>query len=883
MRNMGTNKKLYHDTKEITMKVKVHLVGNAHLDPVWLWRWQDGLAEIKATFRSALDRMEEFPEFIFTSACAAYYEWIEENSPEMFEEIKQRVKEGRWVITGGWWIQPDCNIPSGESFARHSLYSQRYFESKFGIIAKVGYNVDSFGHSGMLPQILKKSGMDYYVFMRPGDHEKELPGNLFWWESMDGSRVMTYKIPYGYNTGWRHKDGVEIKLNKFQDLYRELKELDEPGEKAEHGANNQCPELMLFYGVGNHGGGPTISNLNNIRDLQKKLGKDKFVHSSPNQYFEEVSKLKIELPIVKDDLQHHASGCYSAHSQTKKNNRIAEHRLITAEKFMTVSHILTGLPYDGTKIKNAWKNVLFNQFHDIMGGCSIKEAYEDALEFYGESLKIGSVILNSSLQKMSWAIDTSKGIDRVSLNKEMDGKSWESDDRGVPVVIFNPLSWDVQIPVQVNRNVKGVTDEFGNALEIQTVRASQTNGVHDLWDTLFIGNIPSMGYRVYWIYKNESFIIEENEAQPTNEDFSDSPIDCLETAELVAENKWVKLEIDKHTGFIKQLFDKQNNVSVFDGYGAVPIVIDEYEADTWAHGIFSFRNEIGRFSDAEVKKIENGPLRTVIRAVSKYNNSVLQQDYIIYKYKKDIEVKAKLNWQEKHKMLKISFPVNITDPVATYEIPYGYIERPVNGEEEPGQQWVDIFGTLDEHNIKDSPGNIEKSYGLALLNDSKYSFDVKNNDLRMTIVRSPIFADHYGKRDEFREFMDQGINEFKYVLVPHKNNWQQSGIVQKAFELNTEFPKIIETYHKGHLSQTYSGIKISKGNIIAVTLKKGEDNDSYILRCYEIAGIGTEEVNIDIPLLNRQWKTAFSACEIKTFSIPFDINKPVIETNLLEY
>ena len=171
-------------------------------------------------------------------------------------------------------------------------------------------------------------------------------------------------------------------------------------------------------------------------------------------------------------------------------------------------------------------------------------------------------------------------------------------------------------------------------------------------------------------------------------------------------------------------------------------------------------------------------------------------------------------------MLKISFPVNITDPVATYEIPYGYIERPVNGEEEPGQQWLDIFGTLDEHNIKDSPGNIEKSYGLALLNDSKYSFDVKNNDLRMTIVRSPIFADHYGKRDEFREFMDQGINEFKYVLVPHKNNWQQSGIVQKAFELNTEFPKIIETYHKGHLSQTYSGIKISKGNIIAVTLKK---------------------------------------------------------------
>ena len=186
---------------------KVHLIGNAHIDPVWLWRWQAGYAEIKATFRSALDRMKEFPDFIFTSACAAYYKWVEENAPEMFEEIKQRITEGRWVIVGGWWLQPDCNIPSGESFVRQGLYSQRYFNEKFGIMAKTGYNVDSFGHNGMLPQILKKSGMDYYVFMRPGDHEKDLPGNLFWWESADGSRVMAYKIPFSYgNWSGKHSD-----------------------------------------------------------------------------------------------------------------------------------------------------------------------------------------------------------------------------------------------------------------------------------------------------------------------------------------------------------------------------------------------------------------------------------------------------------------------------------------------------------------------------------------------------------------------------------------------------------------------------------------------------------------------------------------------------
>jgi len=217
------------------------LIGNAHLDPVWLWQWQEGYAEIKATFRSALDRMRDFPEFVFTCACAAYYKWIEENEPAMFAEIQARVAEGRWVIVGGWWIQPDCNLPSGESFARHSLYGQRYFAAKFGRIAKVGYNVDSFGHHGMMPQLLKKSGMDYYVFMRPQQHEKELAANLFWWESADGSRVMTFRLPDAYTV-------------------RDTAQLTSHFRRHEEMAEAEGVPYMSFYGVGNHGGGPTIAN-----------------------------------------------------------------------------------------------------------------------------------------------------------------------------------------------------------------------------------------------------------------------------------------------------------------------------------------------------------------------------------------------------------------------------------------------------------------------------------------------------------------------------------------------------------------------------------------------------------------------------------------------
>ena len=231
-------------------KKTLYMIGNAHLDIVWLWQWQEGCQEVKATFRSALDRMKEYDDFFFTSSSAAHYEWVEENEPAMFEEIRERVKEGRWVIVGGWWMQPDCNAPGGESFVRQGLYGQRYFREKLGVTAHTGYNVDSFGHNGMLPQILKKQGMDNYVFMRPGRHEKGIESELFEWASNDGSRVTAFRIPFEYCT-WPD----------------ELKEhvLRCAGEiKGEEGS------IMCFYGVGNHGGGPTKRNIESIRELDKE-------------------------------------------------------------------------------------------------------------------------------------------------------------------------------------------------------------------------------------------------------------------------------------------------------------------------------------------------------------------------------------------------------------------------------------------------------------------------------------------------------------------------------------------------------------------------------------------------------------------------------------
>src|SRR5919202_6369544 len=243
----------------------LHMIGNAHIDPVWLWQWPEGYQEVRATFESALARMDEYPEFVFTSNSILFFAWIEEHDPELFERIRARVAEGRWQVVGGWWLEPDCNIPSGESLVRHALYGQRYLRERFGITATTGANFDSFGHSATIPQLLRKSGMDSYIFLRPGPSERPLPGPLFWWRSQDGSAVAAYRIPHEYG-GPPGELGPQI-------------------DKALAQLPADEPELMVFYGVGNHGGGPTRDNLDSIRRLDAVEALPRLRCSSTRAFF----------------------------------------------------------------------------------------------------------------------------------------------------------------------------------------------------------------------------------------------------------------------------------------------------------------------------------------------------------------------------------------------------------------------------------------------------------------------------------------------------------------------------------------------------------------------------------------------------------------------
>ncbi|MEA4822610.1 MAG: glycoside hydrolase family 38 C-terminal domain-containing protein [Clostridiaceae bacterium] len=782
--------------------MKVHLIGNAHIDPVWLWRWQEGFAEIKATFAAACERIRDYDDFIFTSACASYYEWAEENAPDLFEQIRTYVKAGRWVLVGGWWLQPDCNLPSGESFARHALYSQRYFFEKFGVTATVGYNVDSFGHSVSLPKLLRAAGMDAYVFMRPGDHEKELP-TLFWWESPDGSRVLTTKINATYGD---RLDDLPAALERLRVSY--------PGDSA-----------PLFYGVGNHGGGPTVKMIETIRAFRNDT--DTLIFSDPRRFADAARSLP-DLPVVRDDLQHHASGCYSTLSAHKKANRTAEARLLAAERWDTVASALFSVPAAGAKLTEAWKTVLFNQFHDIMGGCSIREAYDDALAAMGGAIHTADVVCNAALQRISWAIDTKRGK-KVPLSKDYDFRTWENDMGGAPHVVFNPHPFPISTTIQLISAQTRVEDENGAVIPIQSVRASRTNG-DDKFDTLLSLDMPPLSYRTVFTYR----------AKPSP-DF-ESPFVITDDS---ISNGLVTIKIDAETGGLAELtVNGQNRLAA----PCTARVIDCSDADTWAHAIFTFDREDGRFFGERVALKESGPIRATIRVTSRYHSSTLTQDFSLVAGDDTVHVTVHLDWREENRMLKLCFPVAGEHARATYEQPYGYITRDHDSHEEPGHAWVEVGG-------------------LTLVNDAKYSYSLTPvsdgyAELRLTAVRSAIFADHYGHRDDDCVCMDIGRQNFRYTLRVHDGAPDYADNFRHARLLCMPPEVVPETFHEGKLPLQASFAEVDRENVLLEVIKPGEAG-GIVLRIFETSGIPTQ-ATIKLPFLEKSVLTDLGAYEVKT-------------------
>ena len=692
----------------------------------------------------------------------------------------------------------------------------------------------------MLPQIIKNGGMTAYVMMRPGAHENAEIPNMFMWESLDGTQIPTFHIPdaSGYGSG-----NAEA-INRSRDLAEKL--INEEG----HG-------MMIFYGVGNHGGGPTRGLIEYVQTQLKRDGYHDMVFSSPDAFFEAHCLEKVELSVWKDDLQHHASGCYSATSLVKQLNRKLENSLYFSEAFATVASKTAGMRDRTEDFKEAWLDVCFNQFHDILCGCSIMEAYDDVNASMGHALTISDRIQNEAFLRTARRIDT--WIDGVSDPVcEVRGHSCGKFPR--PVVVFNPLSFPVKAPVRTYHPSKQVTDDAGNDVIFSNVRSSRSNDSH--LDTVFISDVPAMGYAVYWL----------KSCWDENRDLPEIHIDTdVSASGFSMENEYLKVKFDEHTGFITSLVDKLSgyDYASADKPIAVPTVIDDHETDTWAHMVFRFHDIKGIMKLEKIELVESDNARAVIRTRHSFGGSYLVQDFILASGQKVLRSKCKALWTEDFTLLKMSFPVGGENRINTYEIPGAYIKRPTNGEEEPAGRWGAI--SFDDGGRRT----------LAVVNDSKYSYDCPDNDLRLTVIRNVIFADHYSDRPAANfNFTDEGMQRFEYGIFVCDGEAEKSGIMNEAAKFNIRLMAVPESFHKGTLPQRKSYLSVDKDNIIMTAFKFCEDGSGdCIMRFYETRGEDTK-AHIVCESFNVDFEAEFGHNEIKTFRISKDGN--VKETNFLE-
>jgi len=800
---------------------RFHMIGHAHIDPVWLWRWTEGVSLVHSTFRSALDRMNETDDFCFTASSAQFYEWVAENDPAMIAEIRKRVDEGRWNIVGGWWVEPDVNMPSGESLVRQGLYGQLTLQRLLGQRAKVATNPDSFGHTGTLPQIIKLQGMENYIFMRPGPHEKSLPADLFWWEGADGTRVLTYRIQLSYNDRGPVRDRIENILETCRD--------------------QPLKNFMAYYGAGDHGGGATRENIRSIDALKVEKDAPEVFYSTPDNYFAEVRAYKdLKLPVVKDDLQHHAVGCYTAESAIKKGNRQSEAALVTAEKIAAIGSSVWGGSYPMEELTTAWKKVLFLQFHDSLAGTSLYEHSRDAREGYGLALDMAHEVTYMTVQKLEWQVPA-------------------EDPASQYLLVFNPHAWEVRGNIEYDFNWGNapesslVEDEQGNPLLHQWAPGSTETGSRK--KLVVAATLPPLGYRQLRLSDGNTH---------TDEHRVKATLNKLENEYLL-----VNFSTEGTIGII----DRENGKKLFAGgeTGCRAVVLDD-PSDTWSHDVKMYADEIGAFGNASIKVLENGPLRATIRSISTYGASTLMIDWMLYAGARNLEARLTLDWHEHLKMLKFSFPVDVTSPSATYETPYGFIERATNGNEDPGQRWINLSGVRDGSH-----------YGLTIMNDAKYGYNVVDNDLRISVVRSAVFAHHRPKvLDMTAEYlwMDQGIQTFRMLLIPHAVSWKENSIARIAEEFMSPSVLIYQGIHGGSMPKADSFLAVDSPSVVVSAIKKAEVGEDLIIRCVEASGIQTD-ATLDLRFAGRKWTGRFRPFEIK--SLRMDQNTGDIkEVNLLE-
>ena len=804
---------------------KIHLLCNAHLDPIWLWAKNEGVAEAISTFRVAADFCEKYDNFIFNHNESVLYEWVEENEPELFKRIQRLVKAGKWRIMGGWYLQPDCTMPSAEGFLRQIETGNAYFKEKFDARPTTAINFDPFGHTRGLVQILKKTGYHSYLFMRP--HNVVGDDTDFIWKGYDGSEIIGHSMWGGYNCA---RGEVTQKIDRI------LKD-------AHEGAN------LMLWGVGNHGGGPSKIDLDNIEEYIKNHPEIIVEHSYCESYFSEVDVKSLNT--YSKSLVHCMVGCYTTMAQIKKNYRALENELVTCEKMLALS----GVDYDEKELKSAEKALLFTQFHDILPGTMIKDGETEVLRLLGYGREIVSRLTAKAFFKLC-----------EGQKKAIDGE--------IPVLVFNPHPYPITREIQVEFQL---ADQNWNEGETTLIKIRDEKGNYLLCQNEKEASSLTMDWRKRICFRAElkPMSINRFDCELTVHKIDKRPINPLKETDthFIFENEKIRVLINKATGLIDKY--KANGVNLLKESSGKILVYKDNE-DPWGMTNDGFYEKIGEFAplskeDANtlagypeaqcenVHVIENGDARAKIQATFKNRNSFAIATYSLAKADSYIDIDIKILANDVNTLYKLSFDTDFNNPQFIGQTAYGREELLKEEKEVTYQKWCAFK---------------EGNRAFAVINSSTYGGSAKENTLNITLMRTPVYSAHpINQRpitddDRFHNHIDMGERDFSYRLTPYFDN------IDIEAEIFNEPPFALSFFPSGNGEKKKTEFEISNRKILLSCYKKANKNDC-LLRIFNTS---EEKESTSITINGKNFNIEFTPFEAKGFILD---NNSLTECNLL--
>ena len=803
-------------------------VGHTHIDVAWLWRLRQSREKACRSFSTVLKLMEEYPEYKFMSSQAQLYDYVKQDYPEVFEKIRQRVKEGRWEAEGSMWVEADTNVASGEALVRQFMVGKRFFRDEFGVDNKIMWLPDVFGYSATIPQLIKKCGMKYFMTTKISWNEyNKFPYDTFMWRGIDGTEVLSHFPPSCHATVDERENWQTTYNSKLRPLYV-------IGGYKRYSQKDLGKDYLMSYGFGDGGGGPTIEMLEYGKRMAKGIqGCPVVKQSSSLDFFEHLDKQvsgNKRLPTWCGELylEFHR-GTLTSQARNKKYNRKSECLYHDVETLSAIANKEVGFSYPKERLLENWKLILLNQFHDILPGSSIKEVYEDSKQDYENVLAAGCEMAGNA-----------QGALLSEINLEEDS-----------IVVFNTTGFDRFDAVVTDIPCDGEFALFGtNGYEIPYQKT------HD-GRIVFVTGVPSKGYTSVAVRKCKPFpfesicATEKSVSTATfdvefNEEYNISKLIHKETGRSVA-------PCGETVGKVIAYQDRPHNHEAWD----IKCYFDEksWELD---------------FKKAEL--VEAGPVRAVYKVERAFRSSSFTEYYCIYKGLERIDVDYEADWHEDHVVLKADYPVDVNATKATFDIQFGNVERSTTTNttwdfaqfEESMHKWVDLS---------------DNSFGLSILNDCKYGCDVKNGRIRPTLFRCATKPN---------TVQDREFHSFTFSIYPHANAVKDSDVVREAYNVNFPLYAIPVKAQQGTMDSEYSLVAAMDDNIVIETVKVAEDGDEIIVRAYETWNSKTptallfcddiesatecnllEEEDIAVEFAGNEISTTFKPFEIKTFKIKF--------------